>query len=92
MENLAPVGGMSFVDSDEDIAASREISLAVIDHVAAAKTPGIAIHALMMVLTYYLACSVDQGWILESETDAVLDDFQGAAKQKLAYERNKAVH
>jgi hypothetical protein len=92
MGDLAPVGGMKFVDTDEDIAASREISLVVIGHVAAANTPGIAIHALMMVLTYYLACSVDQGWILESETDAVLDDFHGAAKQKLASERIKAVH
>lgn len=83
---------MNFVDTEEDIKASRAISLAVVGDVVAAKTPGIALHALMMILTYYLFTTKEAGLLSKEEAEAVLDDFHHLAKQKLAAECVAVMH
>lgn len=83
---------MSFVNADEEVEASRVICLAVIDDVVAAKKPGIALYALMMILTYYLFTTMEGGLLSREEADAVLDDFHRLSKQKLADEQVGMIH
>lgn len=83
---------MSFVKSDEDVQASKDIANSVMEAVTSAPSHGVALHALMMVLTYYLATVADHGILSTSDVDAVVDDFHRFSKEKLAAEGLGAVH
>lgn len=77
---------MSFVHTKEDVLASGALALAMAEELVKAESMGVAVDAMLNVLTSYLLAACEGRVLTSGVAEQVVDDFHAASKARLAGE------